>query len=592
MTSLSESIARMRNNPRQWQAFRTEGQCVVLAPPGSGKTEVLTTRMAWDLLHHISEPRGTACVTLTVAAAEQLRARVEELHHFRRPNIFIGTVHSFLLNEIIIPFAALLGRHDLSTITIVGESQAEAILNSIVYDVYGPHADIRNIPSTVRINRRRMATDEQWGRHDARMKIIADRYVEALHAEGLTDFNELVELAIEMTEHSDLVRRALTAKYPRIYVDEYQDLEPGLDRVIQTLCLNPGAGCQLFAVGDPDQAIYGFTGTMPELLERLACHPQVTPVTLETNYRCGRRIIAMAQTFKESAAAVTDRDGGTARAQCCPTGFAEQCRYTVDWITEARDRYPLHEIGVLCPANEQCEQVADTLRQAGIPALYRSRDDYRLTRVTMFIEACAAWCCFGKETSHYRLADLLRTWRYMLADQWTTQKDVQLTAVLLDQSRVAASASALNFVEAIDAAGMQSVLTRPRLAIDALEVSKLRTAVQPGPTGHAPLAELAERARLTDRVEVRTMTASKGLEYDAIAVLGLDERRIPYFAADWDAAEMREERRKFYVTLTRARDELLLLYSGFVEWRSGKTSSSGPSRFLDELGLIDDTDGW
>ncbi|WP_338405913.1 3'-5' exonuclease [Mycobacterium intracellulare] len=106
------------------------------------------------------------------------------------------------------------------------------------------------------------------------------------------------------------------------------------------------------------------------------------------------------------------------------------------------------------------------------------------------------------------------------------------------------------------------------------------------------MTDLAERARLTDRVEVRTMVTGKGLEYDAIVVLGLDEDRVPHFAADKSSSQMREERRKFYVTLTRARDELLLVYSGFVEWKSGKTNYSGPSRFLDELGLTDRTDYW
>ncbi|MDM3909134.1 UvrD-helicase domain-containing protein [Mycobacterium intracellulare] len=474
MASLSESIARLRTNDKQWQAFGTQGHCVVIAPPGSGKTEVLTTRLAFDLLHHTPQPCGAACITLTVAAAEQLRTRVHDLHSFRRPNIFIGTVHSFLLNEIVIPFAPLAGRDDLDTITIVGQGQAKAMLESIVYDVYGPTADIWNVPSTVEINRRRMATDEQWARHDPRMKMIADRYVAQLHAEDLIDFTELVALAIDLTERTDVVRKALTAKYPRLYVDEYQDLEPGLDHVVRALCLDPGAASQLFAVGDPDQAIYGFTGTMPELLERLATHPLVTPVVLETNYRCGRQIIAMAQAFKESAAVVSGhRAGGTVNTLFCPNGFSQQCTDAAQWIVDARDRYPLHEIAVLCPTNEQCEQAADTLRQAGIPALYRSNDDYRPTRVTLFIEACAAWCCFGKETSHYRLADLLRTWRYMLGDQWTAQADATLVAVLLEQARVAASTSALDFVEALNSAGMQSALTRPAMAIDELEIPKL-----------------------------------------------------------------------------------------------------------------------
>lgn len=588
---MSESIERLRSNERQWQAFKAEGHCIVLAPPGSGKTEVLTTRMAWDLLHCVPVPRGVACVTLTVAAAEELRTRVDRLQTFRRPNVFIGTAHSFVLNEIILPFAAVVGREDLAEITIVDQDTGDSMLRSIIYDVYSQYEDIRYISSTVAINRRRLATDEVWDRHGPRMKIIAERYVETLRAQGLIDFTELVRSAVEMVEQSVLVRQALNAKFPRLYVDEYQDLEPGLDRLVRALCLRDDAGSQLFAVGDPDQAIYGFLGTTPELLRDLAKHPDTDTVTLERNYRCGRQIISMADTFKESDSIVVGhRPGGSAMARHCPNGFEEQCSAAADWIKQVSQDYQLHEIGVVCPTHELCEQVTEALRDNEIPVFYRRKDDYQPRRTTLFIEACAAWICFGKETSHYRLADLLRTWRYILGESWTANSDTDLVSLLLDYASRQPSPLAAHFVDALTKIGLGRALLRQSMKFDLPEVSKLVTGLRNRDIGQGLLIDLADRARLTDRVEVRTNTACKGLEFDALAILGMDEGRVPHFSAKKSPEQMREERRKFYVALTRARHRIFLAYSGFYSWPSGDINRAGPSRFLDELHLIDDTD--
>jgi DNA helicase II / ATP-dependent DNA helicase PcrA len=109
VSALSDSIAELRTNPRQWEAFSTEGNCVVLAPPGSGKTKLLTTRMAHDLLTTIPLPHGAACITLTNAAADELRRRVDRLGVPPRSTLFVGTVHSFALRQVLIPFAAMLG---------------------------------------------------------------------------------------------------------------------------------------------------------------------------------------------------------------------------------------------------------------------------------------------------------------------------------------------------------------------------------------------------------------------------------------------------------------------------------------------------
>ena len=113
-----------------------------------------------------------------------------------------------------------------------------------------------------------------------RIRETAHRYEALLRSQGLIDFDDVVATAVQFVEQHQIIRRALTARYPRFYVDEYQDLAPGLDRLIQALCFDYAVNAELFAVGDPDQAVFGFTGSRPELLTELANRNGVTPVQL------------------------------------------------------------------------------------------------------------------------------------------------------------------------------------------------------------------------------------------------------------------------------------------------------------------------
>jgi DNA helicase-2/ATP-dependent DNA helicase PcrA len=134
-------------------------------------------------------------------------------------------------------------------------------------------------------------------------------------------------------------------------------------------------------------------------------------------------------------------------------------------------------------------------------------------------------------------------------------------------------------------AGLARALQRPVLSEDTAEVRKMRAALETGKLQGLSTADLAERARKVDRVEVTTMTSSKGLEFDMVLILGMDEKLVPHFASLNDPEQLDEDRRKFYVSVTRARDEVQIFYSGFVTWNSGKSSHAGPSRFLREVGL-------
>lgn len=586
MSGLSASVKDLKTNNRQWQAFTTEGHCVVLAPPGSGKTKLLTTRMAFDLINKIPEPYGAACVTLTVAASQELRRRIEALSVPDRATMFVGTVHSFALNRIVIPFATLVGRPELAHVSIANAEEEKNAFNSALNSVFPQGTDRRYIQSTIEINRKRFATDEDWARHGDKVREVARRYTDNLHQRGLIDFIELIEIAVDFVERHRVIRKVLNARHPHIYVDEYQDLAPGLDRLVKPLCFDYKSGSELFAVGDPDQAILSFTGTQPKLLIELSRRSDVVTVPLEKNYRCGEEIIRVANLLKRGETAVIGhRDGGSVSATCCPGGFTSQCIEAVQGVRDTHARgTPFHEVVVICPTKEQCEFAANTFRNQGIPAFFRNTDYYRATHITSFIEGCAAWSTLGHERSNYRLGSLLRQWRSALGRRWEHESDVALTGLLMDFT-ARAEEPANRLITQLLEAGLSTALKQTALADDAIEVKNMTQALTSGPLHTLSVRDLAERARKIDRIEITTITSSKGLEFDVVLILGVDQNRIPFFASLNNTEELAEERRKFYVSITRARDEVRIYYSGFVKWKQ-RIDPAGPSMFLREIGLL------
>jgi DNA helicase-2/ATP-dependent DNA helicase PcrA len=243
----------------------------------------------------------------------------------------------------------------------------------------------------------------------------------------------------------------------------------------------------------------------------------------------------------------------------------------------------LHEIALICPTNALCEQATTILRTHEIAAFVRG-SEYRLTPATSFIEGCAAWATLGREKSNYQLGALLRRWRSLLGPTRSTADSTALTEVLMNHGERRHQPAA-GLIDAALTAGLARALQRPVLAEDATEIRKMRTALETGKLKGLSTAGLAERARKVDRVEVTTMTSSKGLEFDVVLILGMDEKLVPHFASFNDPEKLDEDRRKFYVSVTRARDEVHIFYSGFVTWNNGSSTPTAPSRFLREVGL-------
>jgi DNA helicase II / ATP-dependent DNA helicase PcrA len=584
VNAIEYAISQLKDNTEQWEAFNSSSNCVVLAPPGSGKTKLLTTRVASDVLTSVAPPRGIASITLTNPAADELRRRLHRLGMATNRVNFIGTVHSFSLSRVIRPFAAAAGMQDAARRAIADDASRDEAFKRALGSIYQPWEDTRYLRPTFERLRGNLALQLNHTSVQPRQRLLLERYEEALHDCGLMDFDEAVAVAVELVENHQFVRQVLIARYPLVFVDEYQDLSPGLDRLVRALCFGRSEeSARLFAVGDPDQAIFGFTGSRPELLDELAATAGVMAVRLKINYRSADEIIRRSQMILPNSREVRGiREGGEVVSIRC-RDFAEQAR-TAGEISLALHHAgcPLHEIAILCPGNEQCSIVTAVLLEQGIPC-YTRQTEYRSTALTSLIETLAAWLCFDRESSGFRLGDIIRNLRGLVGPDWHRRDDVRLIDVVLSfggREHVPAA----DFVDAAGSSVAQELLRRGRLDEHSSFVA-LSDATRQGSLSAWTIEDLGMRAMRVDRVEVATMTSSKGLEFDHVFILGADEGRIPFFTADRDPIEMAEEIRKLYVSLTRARHSVRILYSGFVEWKTGKVTNKGPSRFLRKMRL-------
>jgi DNA helicase-2/ATP-dependent DNA helicase PcrA len=587
VSALRHAIGELQDNEQQWRAFNSPSPCTVLAPPGSGKTKLLTTRLAHDLIARIPEPHGAACITMTNAAADELSDRLAELGVKRRSNLFVGTVHSFALRCIVRPYARLGGLREVAASSLAEEAEQRTARAQAVEEIFGPTQDphAQDLVNTLEQRRNLLdydeATTELGGSRFAR---LARRYEQLLLEASRYDFKDLVRYAVELVECREWIQRVLAARFPHIYVDEYQDLPPGLDRLVRSLCFDQRANAELFAVGDPDQAIFGFSGTAPHLLRELAERPDVHDIALEFNYRSPQLLIDIAVRHLGEDRRVRGRPtGGTIEAIECASGFDHQIRTAQELIKFWRGRgVAVDEIAVLTRFNRQLDEVVTAFEQVGLPVFVRRERGYRQTSATSIVEAMAAWSVQVRDGRGVRLADIIRRLRSIArVDELLL---VECIAAMLRQ-RPKPDAPAREFVEELVDAGFNASLERTRGADDVQQFARMRSALgERGSLAHTTVAELGLRARALDRLLLSTIHSAKGLEFDVVIVVGVDQGTIPFFAAR-TPKEAAEERRMFYVAITRARDAVYCLWTGWRDTRYGRRHD-GPSEYLRALELV------
>jgi DNA helicase-2/ATP-dependent DNA helicase PcrA len=411
-----EAAEDLRHNPGQWKAYESQGNCVILAGPGSGKTKTVTIKVARMLADDVREPRGLACITYNNECARELKRRFARLGVAERPNLSVGTVHSFSLTKIVLPYAKAAHLDLPSPLSIASPSEQDQLFESAVTQKIGPDQNILNWRTQADQYRRTFLDrdSDEWHITDPTLSDLVESYEHNLRMNGQVDFDDMVLIGLKLVETHEWVRRFIRARFPILVVDEYQDLGLPLHRMVLSLLTS---GVRLLAVGDPDQSIYGFTGARPELLQDLSKAEGVSTIHLSTNYRCGKLIVRAGQVaLGEDRGYDTPAQSpeGSIRIHSCPSGLTEQaqviCKEIIPRALEAKNRN-LGDIAVLYPDRYIGDSIAQEAKSCNLPFIRVDQNGpYRRTPLTRWLEDCAQWCSGGWRRGRPSLSSLLKTW--------------------------------------------------------------------------------------------------------------------------------------------------------------------------------------
>ena len=428
----------MASNPEQLEAVQCTGHCVVLAGPGSGKTKTLTTAMVRALIEDVVDPRGVACITYNNECAIELESRLAKLGVEPSSRVFIGTVHSFALTQVISPYArcALPDWPATFRVATMAEQRwaVETAHTSLFGDSGDPHGRWRF--ATEKRKRDVNRSKPEWLGRNPELAQFIEAYEKLLRSRGLIDFDDMPLVALRLVQTHSWIRNALSARFPVLFVDEYQDLGYALHELVLSLCFD--AGIRLFAVGDVDQSIYGFTGANPELLETLVERSNVRAIRLKFNYRSGQAII-------NASMAALGEDRNYQASENTPEGkiFFK----AIEGENEAQARYiaknlipelvvrgiPLDEIAVLYRNAQQGNMLAEAALAEALPIV---RADNRAlvrrnSRLSRFAKSCARWCTGGWVSASPRFNRLVREAAVVVYGNNASETERQILAVEL-----------------------------------------------------------------------------------------------------------------------------------------------------------------
>jgi DNA helicase-2/ATP-dependent DNA helicase PcrA len=621
-------------SPQREAVEHRDGPLLILAGPGSGKTRVITHRIAYLLAGGVPASQILA-LTFTNKAADEMQRRVAELAPGQR--VWVSTFHRFgarLLRQ----YADFVGLGPNFTIYDTADSRQTIKRVIEAQGIKTLHYTPDRLAEAISAAKNKLITFEQYEprRGSTLGAVVAEvypAYQRRLLASSAVDFDDLLlHVAQLLFEHAE-IRQELDERFRYVLVDEYQDTNKAQYVILRALATDYP---NLAVTGDPDQSIYGWRGAdVKNILEFENDYPQVRVVRLEQNYRSTKRILRVADALighnlrRKKKELYTENDEG---APVRLVAYAEQGQEAADIAEQIRaavaaGRRKLSDFAIFYRVNALSRALEKAFRTAGVPyQMVRGQEFYQ----RMEIKDVLAYCQLannprddialerainspvrgiGRKTLE-RLHEHAYRFGLQLLD---AARDAEHVEALSRQAAV----KVLRFVEIFDRiaavahgdveevigtvleesgyraalAGSDDEQDQNRLANIEELLTDARQFDEENPGG-GQLEAYLERAWLvndiddwdteTDKVTLMTLHAAKGLEFPVVFIVAVEEGVLPHERVGQHPDELEEERRLAFVGITRAKEELQLSYAVVRDYR-GQRRHTVPSSFLMEM---------
>ena len=625
-------------NKEQQQAVQhTEGPLLILAGAGSGKTKVLTVRIAHLLAQGVN-PYEILAITFTNKAAKEMKSRVEGLVGDVANRIWLSTFHSFCAKFLRFELDNFLGYNSNFTIYDTSDSQAviKAALKALnLDDKYYPVGAMIGAISDAK-NKLLFASDFRKQARDFYQQKVSDvyeYYERELRKNNALDFDDLLLVAVKLLQSNEAVLDKYSKRFRYVMIDEYQDTNHAQYLLAKLLASH---WKNIAVVGDADQSIYAWRGAdIQNILDFEKDYPNCTSIKLEQNYRSTKIILDAANAVIENNEGRpkknlwTDKTEGAKIQHFTAQSEHEEAAFIGDTIAKKHDIHgvPYGDMAILYRTNAQSRVLEEALIKRALPytmvggtkfydrkeikdvlaylrVLYNPFDDLSLLRIINVPKRSIGATTVAKLQDYARAngTSLFMTLTQLhLVDTIkgkTKEKLEEFGILIFTLVAEMEDKTVLDILEAIlDRTGYLAQLeesTDPQDQARAENIGELLSVAKDfqdtNPTG--TVEDFLEQVALVNdvdsfeqeesKVTLMTLHAAKGLEFPIVFLGGLEEGLFPHSRTLMNPEEIEEERRLAYVGITRAEKELYIS-NATTRTVFGRTSSYLPSRFIDEI---------
>ena len=606
----------MSLNPSQVQAvIHKDGPCMVLAGPGSGKTLTITKRIEYLIGKHHVSPEEILVITFTKAASIEMKERFVRLCGQKAGPVTFGTFHG-------IYYGILKWAYRMNASNILSEEQKYQLLKQVIgrmeLDIDDEKDFLQGIAGeigNIKNNQIPLAEYESLNCSEEVFREIFEQYEKERKRLKKIDFDDMLVLVYELFKKRPDILSMWQRKFRYILIDEFQDINQVQYDVIRMLAAPEN---NLFIVGDDDQSIYRFRGARPDIMLGFKKdYPDTKEILLDVNYRSTKAIVnGAARVIRHNVnrypkqIITTNEQGETVHIQEVRHPI-EESKYVVSQIQEAKKRgIPSSEIAVLFRTNVEARALAETFMEYNMPFRMKERmpnlyEHFIAQDLTTYLKMA-----LGDRSRKSFLAIMNRPNRYIGRDsvEGTTISFESLRKFYCDKDwmldridqlevdfRILKNMAPYGAIQYIRKHIGYDEFLKEYAAFRKINMEDLKEV----------LREIEERAKAFRTIEewfthieeyseelkrqsqqketdpeaitFMTMHGSKGLEFDLVFIIGANETITPYKKAE-TKEEVEEERRMFYVAMTRARKKLIISYT---KERNGK--SMAQSRFVGEL---------